>query len=52
MARAMGAEREDRRAFVGQLGARRWQVGWGGIGWLKGSGAAGMTAEHYYNSKE
>ena len=52
MARVMGAQCEDRRAFVGRLGARRWQVSCAGISWLTGSAAAGMTAGHYYASKE
>ena len=51
MARTTGAECEDRRAFVGRLGARRWQVSCGGIGWVPGSGAADMTAGHYSTSK-
>ena len=51
MACMTGAECEDRRAFVGRLGARRWQVICGGIGWIPGSGAADMTAGHYSTSK-
>ena len=51
MTRAMGAECEDRRTFVGRLGARRWQVICGGVGWIPGSGAADMTAGHYSTSK-
>ncbi len=51
MAPATGAECEDRRAFVGRLGARRWQVICGGVGWIPGSGAAYMTAGHYSTSK-
>ena len=52
MACTTGAECEDRRACVGRLGARRWQVSCGGVGWIPGSGAADMTAAHYSTSKE